>query len=328
MRRREFLSLVGGAALSTPLAARAQQTGKVYRLGLLAAGTQESRKPLYDAFMRGMRELGYVEGQNLVIEGRHADGDFGRLPALVNELLAWRPDALMVSQTPAALAAKAATSSVPMVIVSVADPLGVGLIASLARPGGNITGITNIGAELAGKRIEILKEIIPGASKIAILINPDDANAPLQMTSAKQVADSLGIQLDPVLHIRTAGDLKGAFAAAVRAQAPAALRMVDPTNSSLRAQTVTLAAEYRLPTIYAFREDVLAGGLISYGPSLPDQYRQLAGFVHKIFNGARPADLPVEQPTKFEFAINLKTAKALGLAIPPALLARADEVIE
>jgi putative ABC transport system substrate-binding protein len=215
-----------------------------------------------------------------------------------------------------------------MVIVSVADPVGVGLVASLSRPGGNITGVTNIGAELAGKRVEILKEVVPAASKMAVLINPGDANAPLQMKSAKLAADKLGIELDPVLHIRAAADLKGAFEAAIRARAAAALRMIDPTSPSLRAQTVALAAEFRLPTIYPFREDVLEGGLISYGPNLPEQYRQAAAFVHKIFNGAKPADLPVEQPTKFEFAINLKAAKALGIAIPATLVARADDVIE
>jgi len=327
MRRRGFLGVLAGV-VAGPFAARAQQSGKVYRLAHLAAGTQASRKPLLDAFLSGMRDLGYIEGQNLTIEQRHAEGDFKRLPALVNELLAWQPDVVLVSQTPAGLAAKAATSAVPLVIVSVADPLGVGLVASLSRPGGNITGITNIGAELAGKRIEILKETIPGTSKIAVFINPDDANAALQMNSAKSAADTLGIQLDPVLHIRTAADLKGAFEAAVRGRAAGALRMIDPTSSSLRAQTVALAAEHRLPMIYAFREDVLAGGLISYGPSLSNQYRQAAAFVHKILNGAKPADLPVEQPTKFELAINLKAARALGLVIPATMLARADEVIE
>jgi putative ABC transport system substrate-binding protein len=327
MRRREFISLVAGAA-AWPLAARAQQSGKLYRLGQLSAGTRASRAPLLAAFMRGMRDLGYIEGRNLVIEQRHAEGDYQRLPALMRELLAWQPDAMLVAQTPAGLAAKAATSTIPIVIVSVADPVGVGLVASLARPGGNITGITNIGAELAGKRVEILKEIVPGAAKVAVLINPRDQNAPLQMDSAKLAADKLGIRLDPVLHIGSAADLKGAFEAALRARADAALRMIDPSNSALRAQTVALAAQYRLPTAYAFREDVLEGGLVAYGPSLPDQYRQAATFVHKIFNGAKPADLPVEQPTKFELAINLKAARTLGLVIAPTLLARADDVIE
>jgi putative ABC transport system substrate-binding protein len=246
----------------------------------------------------------------------------------VRELLAWNPDVLFVSTTPASLAARAATSVVPIVMVSVVDPQGVGLIANLSRPGGNITGVTNIGAELAGKRLEILKEIVPAASRVAVLINPNDQNASLQMSSARQAADSLGIQLEPIMHIRNGADLKAAFEGAIRARATAAVRMVDPLSAELRLQTIAYASEFRLPTIYAFREDVLAGGLASYGPSLPDQYRQAAVFVHKIFNGARPANLPVEQPTKFELAINVKTAKALGLDLPATLLARADEVIE
>jgi putative tryptophan/tyrosine transport system substrate-binding protein len=327
MRRREFITLLGGA-VAWPLAARAQLAGKVYRLGQLSGGTAASRITLLAAFMRGMHDLGYVEGKNLVIEHRYAEGRFEALPSLVQELLAWNPDVLFVSTTPASLAAKAATSTVPIVMVSVADPLGVGLITSLSRPGGNVTGVTNIGAELAGKRVEILKEIVPAASRIAVLINPDDQNALLQMQDARLAAEKLGIQLEPVLHIREGADLKGAFEAATRAGAGAALRMIDPLAAALREQTVALAAEYRLPMIYAFREDTVAGGLLSYGTSLPGQYRQAATFVHKIFTGARPADLPVEQPTKFELVINAKTAKALGLTVPDSLLARADEVIE
>jgi putative ABC transport system substrate-binding protein len=328
MRRREFITLLGGAAGTWPIAARAQQSEKVYRLGQLSGGTAASRIPLLASFMNGMRDLGYVEGQNLTIEHRYAEGKFERLPGLVRELLAWNPDVLFVSTTPASLAAKAATSTVPIVMVSVVDPQGVGLIANLSRPGGNITGVTNIGAELAGKRLEILKEIVPAASRVAVLINPNDQNASLQMSSARQAADSLGIQLEPIMHISNGADLKAAFEGAIRARATAAVRMVDPLSAELRSQTIAYASEFRLPTIYAFREDVLAGGLASYGPSLPDQYRQAAAFVHKIFNGARPANLPVEQPTKFELAINVKTAKALGLDMPPTLLARADEVIE
>ena len=328
MRRRAFIRLLGGIAAAWPLAARGQQSGKPYRLGQLSAGTKASRVPLLEAFMRGMRDLGYIEGQNVIVEHRYAEGDFDRLPALARELLAWQPDVLLVSTTPGGLAAKAATSTVPIVMVGVSDPLGVGLIASLSRPGGNITGVTNIGSELAGKRVEILKEIVPAASKVAVLINRNDSNAPSQINSARLAADRLGIQLEPIMHIGGAADLKGAFEAAVREGAAAALRMIDPLTSALRTQTAALAAEFRLPTIYPFREDVLVGGLVSYGTSLPDQYRQAAAFVHKIFNGAKPADLPVEQPTKFELAVNLKTAKALGITVPPTLLARADEVIE
>jgi putative ABC transport system substrate-binding protein len=317
---------MAGSAL--PLAAHAQQAAKIFRLGHLHASTAASRAPMLAAFAQGMRDLGYVEGQNLILAYRYADDHFDRLTVLAQELLVWKPDALLVSTTPGNLAAKAATSTVPIIMVSVADPIGVGLIASLAQPGGNITGVTNIGAELAGKRIEILKEIVPAASRVAVFINPADQNATLQMNSAMPAADKLAVRLDPVLHIRSGADLKGAFEAAVRARADAVLRMVDPVATVLRNQTVQLAAEYKLPVIYPFREDVVAGGLASYGADLPGQYRQAATFVHKIFNGAKPADLPVEQPTKFDLAINLKAAKTLGLTVPPTLLARADEVIE
>ena len=327
MKRRAFIAALGGAA-AWPLVARGQQTNRIYRLGQLSGGTAASRVPLVAAFMRGMQDLGYIEGQNLLIEHRYAEGHFEVLPALARELLAWNPDVLFVSTTPAALAAKAATSTVPIVMVSVADPLGVGLIDSLSRPGSNVTGVTNIGADLAGKRLQILKEIVPAASKIAILINPDDQNAQSQLQDAKIAAGKLVVQVEPILHIRKGTDLKEAFEAATRAGAGAALRMIDPLASTLRERTVALAAEYRLPIIYAFREDVVAGGLVSYGTSLPEQYRQAATFVHKIFHGAKPADLPVEQPTKYELVINLKTAKALGLEVPHSLLARADEVIE
>jgi len=327
MRRREFIGVLGSAAVGWPLSGRAQEDGtRIYRLAQLSGGTAASRVPLLTALMNGMRDLGYVEGKNLIFEQRNAEGRFEHLPTLARELIAWQPDVLFVSTTPAALAAKAATSTVPVVFVSVSDPLGVGLVASLSRPGGNITGITNIGAELAGKRVEILKEIIPSASKVAVLINPEDQNASLQLRSANFAANGLAIQLEPILHVRNEASLRAAFEGAVRAHADAALRMIDPLTQMLREQTIRYAAEHLLPVMYAFREDVVAGGLVSYGTGLPEQYRQAATFVHKIFTGAKPADIPVEQPTKFELAINIKAAKALGLTVPPTLLARADEV--
>jgi putative ABC transport system substrate-binding protein len=275
-----------------------------------------------------MHGLGYVEGSNFTIDARYSDGKFERLPSLAQELLRGSPDVLFVQSTPANLAAKAATQTVPIVMVGVADPLGVGLIANLARPGGNITGITNIGAELAGKRLEILKEIIPAVSKVAVLINSNDPIARSQMDSAKAAARTLAVHLEPILEIRSANDLNNVFEAATRARAGAALRMIDPLESALRRQTVALAAEHRLPIIYPFREAVEFGGLVSYGTNLPDQFRQAATFVHKIFNGAKPIDLPVEQPSRFELVINLKTAKALGITMPLILQQRADEVIE
>ena len=215
-----------------------------------------------------------------------------------------------------------------MVVVLVADPVGAGIVQSLPRPGGNITGITNIVAELAGKRLELLKQMVPGASRVAVFVNPDSQNAPLQLRSAQAAASRLGIELRPLLEIRKPADLEPAFEAAVRARAGAAIRMIDPLVFMLREQTAALSIQHHLPVIYPSREDVEAGGLVSYGTNVPEQYRQAAGLVDKILKGARPADLPVEQPTKFELVINQKSAKALGLTIPQALRLRADEVIE
>ena len=327
MKRREFLGALGGATL-WPIAARAQQPTKPHRIGFLSGGTEAASKDHIAEFKAGMRDLGHVEGQDFAFDTRFADGHFERLPSLAKELLALNPDVLFVATTPANLAAKAATLTTPIVMVGVADPIGAGLIPNLARPGGNIAGITNVVAELTGKRLEILKEIVPTASKIAVMANPGDPNMPLQMRNAEPVAKSLRVQLEPVLAIRSADDLPSVFETAERAHADAALRMVDPLEGVLRKQTVALAAQYRLPIIYPFRGSAEAGGLASYGTNLGNQYRQAATFVHKILNGAKPADLPVEQPTKFEFVINLKTAQSLGLAIPPSLLATADEVIE
>jgi putative tryptophan/tyrosine transport system substrate-binding protein len=328
MRRREFIGLLGGGAALWPLAAHAQQLAKPHRIGYLHGGTEAGDRGLLDEFKAGMRDLGDVEGQDFVLDARFADGHFERLPSLAEELVALNPDILFVVTTPANLAAKAATSTIPIVMVGVADPIGAGLIANLARPGGNITGITNVVAELTGKRLVILKEIIPTASKIAVMANPADPNMPLQMRNAEPAARSLHVQLESVLAIRSADDLPSVFETATRAHADAALRMVDPLESALRKQTVALAAQYRLPIIYPFRGSAEAGGLVSYGTNLGNQFRQAATFVHKILNGTKPADLPVEQPTKFEFVVNLKTAKSLSLTIARSLLATADEVIE
>lgn len=328
MNRRNFIASSASTALAWPCAARAQQRKRVHRLAHLSGGSLTSRAALWSAFVKGMRDLGYVEGDNLVIEHRYANGRFEILPRLAGELVAWRPDVIFVSTTPATLAAKAATSSVPIVMVGVADPLGSKIINSLARPGGNVTGVTNIAAELAGKRLEVLKEIIPTLSKVAVMINPNDPNASLQMNSARSAADVLQVQLDPILPIRSAADLAGAFDTAAKVGVSGALRMIDSVATALRPLTVAHAAEYRIPIIYGFREDVVAGGLASYGPNFPDQYRQAATYVHKLLAGARPADLPVERPSKFELVINLKAAKGLGLNISPMLLTRADEVIE
>jgi putative ABC transport system substrate-binding protein len=327
MRRRVFIAGLGATAL-WPLAARGQQPVGMRRIGYLSGGGEGAQQPLLAAFRRGMKTLGYAEGPSYSFEARYAEGRFERLAALAEDLLGRNPDVLLVQSTPANLAAKAATGSVPIVMVGVADPVGVGLVPNLARPGGNITGITNIGAELAGKRLEILKELIPSLSKAAVMINPGDPNAHLQMASAAAAARNLSVRLDPVLEIRSANDLQGAFAAAVSAGAGAALRMIDPLESALRLPTTALAIEHRLPIMFPFREAVELGGLVSYGTNLPDQFRQAATLVHKIFNGAKPADLPVEQPSRFELVVNVKTAKALGIDVPLFFQQRADEVIE
>ena len=325
--RRQFL-IATGALLAAPLTAEAQRTGKVYSVGHLSGSGEVASKPFVNAFREGMRARGYVEAQNLVLDERYAGGKVEHLPSLAQELIHGNPDALLVSTTPGSLAAKATTLTIPIVMVLVADPVGAGIVPSLARPGGNITGITNIVAELAGKRLELLKEIVPTASRIAVLVNPNSQNAPLQLQNAGAAARRLGIELRPVLEVRSAGDLEKAFEAAVRARADAAIRMIDPLVFILRKETAALAIKHRLPVIYPTREDVEAGGLVAYGTNIPEQYRQAATFVDKILRGAKPADLPVEQPTKFDLVINLKTAKALGLTIPQSLLFRATEVIE
>jgi len=328
VNRRDLFLLPAAVWLGAPNGVLAQPAGKLRRVAHLSGSGALPSKPFLDAFRAGMRALGHAEPVDYLLEERYAEGRGDRLPALAKELVDQHPDVMLVSTTPASLAAKAASSSLPMVVVLVADPVGAGIVQSLARPGGNITGITNIVAELAGKRLELLKEIMPGAVRIAVFINPDSQNAPLQLRSAQAAATQLGIDLHPVLEVRQAEHLAPAFEAAVRAKADAAIRMIDPLVFMLRAQTASLSIRHHLPVVYPSREDVDAGGLAAYGTNVTEQYRQAAGLVDRILKGARPADLPVEQPTKFELVVNLKTARALGLTIPQALLLRADEVIQ
>jgi putative ABC transport system substrate-binding protein len=328
MRRRQFITLLSGTAASWPLATRAQRAERVYRVGYLEGSSESAVSSLLAAFRLKLNELGYIEGRNLVLCSRFTDGKFDRFPSLVRELVELKLDVLFVVTTLATRAAQAATATIPIVFIGVGDPVGVGLVPNLARPGGNVTGITNIAVELTGKRLELLKEIAPAASQIAVLVNPDAPIAASQLRDAEIAAQKLGVQIHPVLPIRSAGDLDGAFETAVRSGATAALRMVDFTERTLRAETANLAMKHRMPVMYPFRENVEVGGLVSYGPSFSGQYRQAAVYVDKILKGARPADLPVEQPTKFEFVINARTAKALGLAFPASLLVFADEVIE
>lgn len=320
--------LLATVFLTTASPAEAQRAGKVYRVGHLSGSGEAASKPLVDAFREGMRALGYFEPKNLVLDQRYAEGKVERLPALAQELIQRNPDVLLVATTPGNLAAKTATATIPIVMVLVADPIGAGIVSSLAQPGGNITGITNIVAELAGKRLEILKEAVPTASRIAVLINPNSQNAPLQLQSAEAAAPLLKVKLGPVLEVRNPADLEKAFEAADRARAAAMLRMIDPLEFMLRKETAALAVKYKLPVMYPTSEDVEAGGLMAYGTNIPEQFRQAATFVDKILKDRKPADLPVEQPMKFLFVINLKAAKAIGLTIPQWTLMKADRVIQ
>jgi len=326
--RRAFLATLAGGVLAAPRIADAQQPGKVYRLGYLSAGSGTLRSPYTTAFRQGLRELGWVEGQNIVIEYRWAEGRFDRLPDLAAELVRLKVDVIVGVPTSGALAAKNATRTIPIVGVSLTDPVGLGLIASLARPGGNVTGVSySVGTDIFGKDLELLREVVPKVRRVAVLSNPDGPAQPLTISNIKGAAQSLGLQL-LLLEARGPGDFDGAFAAMTRERVGALLVVTDPVFIPHRARLVNLAAKNRLPSIFSQRADVEAGGLMSYGPNFADMYRRAATYVDKILKGARPADLPVEQPTKFELVINLKTAKALGLTIPPSLLQRADEVIQ
>jgi putative ABC transport system substrate-binding protein len=314
---------------TAPLTAEAQQATHVYRIGLLSglfpSSTPNSR---VEAFRQGLRELGYVEGQNLVIESRYAEGRAERLPDLVAELARLKVD-VIVAAGPAIRAAQHETRTIPIVMAGANDPVGEGFVASLAHPGGNITGLANLGEELPGKRLEILKETVPQSARIAVLANPASPYYASRMHNLTVAAQTLGLQLH-VVEVRRADELDTALAAMTQARADALLVVDDGVviSSSLRGRLADLAATSRLPTIYGWREYVDAGGLMSYGPSLPDIYRRAATYVDKILKGANPADLPVEQPMKFELVINLKTAKALGITFPPALLMQVDEVFQ
>ncbi len=327
--RRTFLATVTGGPLAAPLAAEAQQAGKVHRIGYLSGSSATAQSHFIEAFRQGLRELGWVEGQNIVIDYRFAEGRFDRLPDLAAELVRLKVDIIVgAGGTPPAAAAKNATGTIPIVMIAVGDPVGQGLIASLARPGGNVTGVTlNAGLEIVGKQLELLKETVPKVRRVAILSNPaNPAHAP-SIREVKVAARSLGVELQ-LLEARGPDEFDGAFAAMAKERVGALLVVLDPMFNLHRTRLADLAAKSRLPAAYGFRENVAAGGLMSYGSSMRDLFRRSATFVDKILKGAKPADLPVEQPTKFELVINMKTAKALGLTIPQALLIRADEVIE
>src|SRR5215471_17880058 len=328
MERREFITLFGGVA-AWPLAARAQQAGKIPRIGYLSPGSA-SPGPLayHDEFQRGLRELGYVEGRNIVVEYRFAEGKFDRLDKLAADLVRLNVDVIVSVVTQASLAAKNATNTIPIVIVSVADPVGAGLVASLARPGANVTGTSAMTSEVIGKSLALLKQTVPTASPVAVLWNPNNVTYQGQIMRETEVAaGKLGVELR-TFGVRAPDEFDRTFAAITRARAASLLVLPDPLFSAYTARIADLADESRLPAMYGLKEDAAAGGLLAYGPKYADLYRRAASYVDKILKGAKPADLPVERPTKFEFVINLKTAKTLGLTIPPGILAIADEVIE
>jgi len=326
MRRREFITILGTAA-ALPLATHAQQTAKLPRVGWLSPGSQTSDQNFLASFRDGLRELGWMVGQNIAIESRWADGKFERLPDLAAELVRLKVDVIVANVTQASLAAKRATTTIPIVMVGVGDPLGSGLVDSLARPSGNVTGPSSMLAEASAKQLALLKETVPSASPVAVLWNP--ANPVWQASALKQTeaaARAMGLRLQ-LLEARGPDELESAFAAMTKERASALFVPADIIFVRYAQQMADLAARHRLPAMYGFREHVEAGGLMSYAASFSVMFRRAAAFVDKILKGAKPADLPVEQPTKFELVINIKTAKALGITIPQSVLQLADEVI-
>ena len=307
--------------------ALAQRDGRRH-VAYLSTTTALAAEPFLGALRTGLSDLGYVAGRNLRIEERYADGNVDRLSALAAELLSLEPEVLVATQTPGALAAKRATQRVPIVMVAVGDPVAVGLVESLARPGGNLTGVTNMTGELAGKRLEILKESLPGTKRVSVMYNPDDPVALVQRRDVETVAPQLGIELGPFVVVRRANDLEAAFARISKSGAQAMLRLVDPVYVPLRGRTVELAARHKIPVMYAFAADVDAGGLMAYGADNLDVYRRAALLVDKILKGGSAGELAVERPTRFEFALNRRTAQALGIRFAPNMLMRADRVIE
>jgi putative ABC transport system substrate-binding protein len=326
MRRREFVSLLGGAAAAWPIAARAQQPGKLPTIGFLGANTPSVQGRWIAAFVQRLRELGWVEGRNVAIEYRWAETRFERSPEIIAEFVRLKVDVIVTHATANILAAKQGTSVIPIVFAAVGDPVGIGVVDSLARPGGNITGLSNQFTDAAGKRVELLREVVPGLRRLAVLANVGIANAALEIGEVEAAARTIGLEV-ATSEIRRAEDIAPAFVA-LKGRAEALYVFGEPLANTNRARISALALDARLPTMAGFREIVDAGGLISYGANLADQFRRAADFVDRILRGTKPGDMPVVQPTKFELVINLKTAKALGLDIPPTLLARADEVIE
>ena len=325
MRRREFITLLGGAVAAWPVALRAQ--AKIPRIGFMGNSTAALEANVVGSFCDGLRELGYQEGRNIVIEYRWADGNYARFPALVAELIAAKVDVIVTAGTPAVLAVKKATTTVPVVMVAVGDPVGTGLVPSLARPGGNLTGLSSIAPDLEGKRLDLLREIVPTLSRVAVFFNSLNPFHVVSVRQANAAAQTMGIKLQ-WYNIRKSEDLDGAFAAIRKVRPDALLILADRVFLHNRQRMMDFTEEQRLPNVNPYKELVEAGGLMSYGPSYEDIHKRAAIYVDKIIKGAKPADLPIEQPSKFTFIVNLKAAKALGVTVPSSLVTLADEVIE
>ena len=325
MKRRDFITLIGGAA-AWPLAARAQQPAKLPTIGFLVAGTPSSHGQWVAAFVQRLRELGWIEGRNIAIEYRWAEGRTERFAEIATEFVRRNVDVIVTSATAAIAATKQATSVIPIVFAAAGDPAGTGLVASLARPGGNVTGLSIQQPDVAAKRLELLREVVPHLRRLAILANVGGPAVVLDMREVQATARTLGLEAI-TLEIRRGEDIVPAFEA-LNGRADALYVCIDPLVATHRIRINTLALAARLPTMHAFREYVEAGGLMSYGPNVPDLWRRAADYVDKILRGTKPADIPIEQPRKFDLVINLTTAKALGLKIPEGFLLRADELIE
>jgi putative tryptophan/tyrosine transport system substrate-binding protein len=326
LRRRQFIRLLGGAAAAWPLAARAQQAPKQVTIGLLGSGTATVQSHLTAAFVQRLAELGWIEGRNVTIEYRWAEGHTDRLPQLADELVRLRVDVILTHNTPPTLAAKRATSVIPIVFATAGDAVSTGIVASLARPGGNVTGLSSLQPQTAGKRIEVLRELIPGLRRLAILTDVGNPFAERDVDEVRSAARTIAIEVE-TFEIRRDEDIAHAFEA-FQGRVQALYVPSVPLLFANSGRINTLALTARLPTMHGVRELVEAGGLISYGPHWPDMWRRSADFVDKILRGAKPAELPVEQPIKFELVVNMKTAKAIGLTVPDKLIALADEVIE
>src|SRR5215471_18812770 len=326
MRRREFISLIGGAATAWPFAARAQQPAKLFRIGYLGISSPSLEPHYVEAFRQKLRELGHVEGENIVIEYRWAEGQDSRLPKLASELVRLKLGVIVTTGTPGTLAAIQATKTIPIVMASSADPVASGLVSSLARPSGNVTGFTILGPELEGKRLELLKQAVPGLSRLAVLWNPSNPGIVSYFETVRNAGRNLQISLDPVVEVRRTEELDNAFTVIASARPEALAVIADRFLLSHRKQIVEFAAEKRLPSMYPYREYVDAGGLMSYAPSNIELFRGAATYVDKIIKGAKPTDLPIQQPIAFELVINVKTTKALGLKLPPSMLVGAELV--